>query len=90
MQVIAQGMAGRVQCLLSRTWLSLGRRYSTRAATTATHDDRTLQLATASALSRQTYGEVLRGWMVFKLLTYDWIVKRSLTVCAVISLKNPI
>lgn len=35
-----------------------------------------------SALSRKTYGQVLRGWFVFKMLSYDWVVRRSLTVRA--------
>ena len=80
MLVIVQAMAGRGRCLVQRGRYLLGRRYSTRAAATPPHD--ALRLATASALSSQTYGEVLRGWIIFKLLTYDWIVRRSLTVCA--------
>lgn len=33
-----------------------------------------------AALAGKQKWEVFRGWLVFKLLTYDWIVQNGLTV----------
>lgn len=80
-------MAGRGQYLIQRTLL-LGRRCrrgrSNRAATPTFRLDG--DTATASALSGKRYGELLRGWMVFKLLSYNWMVEKSLAVRAICSL----
>ena len=80
--VVNRAMAARGRYLLS-TWLQPTRYLSTRTAASVTRDDGDVQLASASgsSLSGKAYGEVLRGWVVFKLLSYDWIVRKSLTVC---------
>lgn len=36
--------------------------------------------APEAALTGKQKWEVFRGWLVFKLLTYDWIVQNGLTV----------
>ena len=56
----------------------LGQRYRS-AQPSATHGlDK--DAGTASALAGKSGREVFRGWLVFKLLTYDWIINNSLTV----------
>ena len=34
----------------------------------------------SSALAEKPLREIVRSWMVFKLLSYDWIVRNSLSV----------
>jgi hypothetical protein len=34
----------------------------------------------SSVLASKPLGEIVRGWIVFKLLGYDWIVRNSLTL----------
>ena len=63
----------------------LGRQYSDRSPPTLKRAPR-FQVDTNSALSGKTRREVFRGWMVYKLLSYNWIVQSSMEVRARVSL----
>ena len=79
----SRGMASRG---FARRAAMLGQRYRSAQPSATYGLDR--DAGTASALAGKSGREMFRGWLVFKLLTYDWIINNSLTVRTVTCVRH--